>query len=126
MKFFVITFLFISTFAEANDPRCVTRLNDMIGGNTTLIETGASDGKPLTITLRNFSATSATVTSQGTKAGKNFSLVSGQFSISSCQMLSSGVRFRMNAKGKSLTVTQNGSVLRASAGMLWSGEFAIR
>ncbi len=126
MKFFLLAFLFIVSAAEANDPRCVTRLNDLIGGNATLVETGASDGKPLTITLRNFNPTSATVSSNGTKDGKNFGIVSGQFTVSNCQMLAAGVKFKMSANGKSLTITQNGNSIRASAGILWSGEFVLR
>jgi hypothetical protein len=126
MKFFLIASLFTMTTSYANDPRCVTRLDDLIGGNATLVETNASDAKPLVITLRNFNLNAATVTSNGTKAGRNFDVVSGRFSISNCQMLSSGVRFRMSANGKSLTITQNGNVIRASAGMLWSGVFTLR
>ncbi|MES2526483.1 MAG: hypothetical protein V4598_05325 [Bdellovibrionota bacterium] len=126
MKFFLLASLFVTSIAQANDPRCVTRLNDLIGGNATLLETGASDGKPLTITLSNFNPSSATVSSNGTKGGKTFGMVSGQFSVSNCQMLSAGVKFKMSANGKSLTITQNGSVIKASAGILWSGEFVLR
>lgn len=123
---FLLLLLLATPTAFANDPRCLAQLGNLIGTSATLIETGASDGKPLRLTLSNYSESSAALNSSGIKDGRSFSMVTGRFTVTNCQLTGSGVRFRMSSGSRSINITQNGNSFRASAGILWASEFVLR